>query len=179
MDDFREFITGLARFAEEHGLPLETVIAARHAFDARRLMSAAPPEHGVKHRKPRQKAEAFTAPLTEMRLLSIDDFISACCTFPDENTPANSMRVERTALYAAYSAWATKTGERHPLSRRLFYEAIGRRKEVSGGTKDGPKWKDGDGRIVRGFYGIGLLASATSGDEEQYASARESTDDLF
>ncbi len=61
--------------------------------------------------------------------------------------------VSRTNLFAAYQTWAREAGERWPLDRTALYDRL--RKQ--GGIAE--KQRRVSGRMIRGFEGIGLLAS--------------------
>lgn len=80
-------------------------------------------------------------------------FLEACCV-QDEDA-----RVSRSAIWDAYSHWGQAHNERL-LDRVSFYERL----RTKGFTDD--KFREG-GVIVRGFVGVGLLASAGPAGQTQ------------
>ena len=73
------------------------------------------------------------------------EFFDACCIFEAK------AQVPRADLFNAYSAWAGRTNEHHPLDRVSFYERILRRAGIE------EFQRRIDGKPTRGFLGLGLV----------------------
>jgi CBS domain-containing protein len=63
--------------------------------------------------------------------------------------------VARGDIYAAYEAWAKRSGESYPLSNRQLYDRLRR---LPGVTDDDPRRLKG--KVTRVFAGIGLVSLA-------------------
>lgn len=88
----------------------------------------------------------------------VGEFVAARCIEGE----AETFRVGRTELHAAYLTWAKANNIRHPLERTELYEAIRRRDGVIDG-----QWKIAGSKVpVRGFKGIGLCSSEGEGSRQ-------------
>jgi len=76
-------------------------------------------------------------------------FVEECCSL------AAQAVVSRGDLYAAYEAWAKRSGESHPLSNRQLYDRL---RKLPGVTDDDPRRLNG--KWTRVFSGIGLVSLA-------------------
>jgi len=76
-------------------------------------------------------------------------FLDECCVLDPRAV------VARGDIYAAYEAWAKRSGESYPLSNRQLYDRLRR---LPGVTDDDPRRLKG--KVTRVFAGIGLVSLA-------------------